>query len=372
MLTIAWYRFGATFRRRWPSYLTVILLVGLVGGVAMGAIAGARRTQSSFPAYLTATDASDLEVQASSNVTSFTSHQVEDLAHQLAHLPQVTRVAIAPNLLVVPFGPNGRPLPSAINNDDVSALGSENGEYFTQDRVTVSEGRMANPKSTSEMVATAEAAKLSGWHVGETVPFGAYTLGQSESPTFSFTSQKPAVRFSVTLVGLIVFSSQVVNDDVDRFPTYVLMTPALTERLRSSGVYPSFGLRLAHGSRDVPNVEKEIIKLLPEGTTYTFHVTSVAEGQVERSSKPEAIALGVFGAIAGLAALLIAGIAIARAVGAQGDDLDALRAMGARPADAHVRRHVWCAGRDRARGAARRWGRHRALAFGPHRSGEPG
>src|SRR6202034_533568 len=110
-----------------------------------------------------------------------------------------------------------------------------------------------------------------------------------------------------------------------------LMTPALTRRLRSSGVYPSFGLRLVHGSRDVPTVEKEIIKRLPKGTTYTFHVTSVAEGQVERSSKPEAIALGVFGAIAGLAALLIAGLAIARAVGAQGDDLAALRAMGARP-----------------------------------------
>jgi hypothetical protein len=331
VLTVAWYRFKTTLRRRWPGYLAIVLLMGLVGGVAMGAIAGARRTQSAFPAYLAATDASDLEIQASSNIASFTSHQVESLAHQFAHLPQVTRVAIAPNLLVVPLGPNGRPLPSAINNDDVTPLGSENGEYFTQDRVTVSEGRMANPKDASEMVATAEAAKLSGWHVGETVAFGAYTLQQTESSTLSFTSQKPVLRFSATLVGLIVFPSQVVNDDVDRFPTYVLMTPALTQRLRSSAVYPSFGLRLAHGSRDVPNVEKEIIKLLPKGTTYTFHVTSVAEGQVERSSKPEAIALGVFGVIAGLAALLIAGLAIGRAVGAQGEDLDTLRALGSSP-----------------------------------------
>jgi hypothetical protein len=78
-------------------------------------------------------------------------------------------------------------------------------------------------------------------------------------------------------------------------------------------------------------VEKEIIGLLPPGTTYTFHVTSVAEGQVERSSKPEAIALGVFGAIAALAALLIAGLALSRAVGTQGEDLDALRALGADP-----------------------------------------
>ena len=58
-------------------------------------------------------------------------------------------------------------------------------------------------------------------------------------------------------------------------------------------------------------------------------MTSVTEGQVERSSKPEAIALGVFGAIAALAALLIAGQAISRALWADGDDLDVLRALGA-------------------------------------------
>jgi FtsX-like permease family len=331
MLNVAWYRFWATFRRRCMGYLTIVLLVGLVGGVAMGAIAGARRTQSAFPAYLTATDASDLQLQASSNVAPFGSQQIGQLEPQLARLPYVTRVAVAPNLFVVPFGSNGRPNPSLVNNDDVTAIGSDNGEYFRQDRVTVAEGRMANPKSASEMVATAEAAKIAGWHLGETVPFGSYTLQQAESPTFSFATTKPSLRFTAKLVGLVVFSSQVVNDDVDRFPTYVLLTPALTRRVRSAQVYPSFGLRLAQGNADVPKVEKEIIGLLPKGTTYTFHVTSVAEGEVERSSKPEVIALGVFGGIAGLAALLIAGLAISRGIGAQGDDLDALRALGAGP-----------------------------------------
>jgi hypothetical protein len=331
VLTTAWYRFRATFRSRWTGYVSVVLLVGLVGGVAIGAIAGARRTQSAFPNYLRATDASDLEVQTASGAAGLTSHQINRLGTQLSRLPDVVRVATAPNLLVVPLGPKGRPLPSAVNSDDVSALGSEGGAYFTQDRVSLVTGEMADPRSSSEMMATAEAAKLSGWHVGETIRFGAYTVQQVQSATFSFYTQKPALRFSATLVGLVVFSSQVVNDDVDRFPTDALMTPALSHRLQSSETYPSYGLKLAHGSRDVPTVENEVIKLLPPGTTYTFHVTSVAEGQVERSSKPEAIALGVFGAIAALAALLIAGLAISRVVGAQGDDLDAMRACGASP-----------------------------------------
>ena len=46
VLGVARYRFRATFGRRRGSYLTVVLLVGLVGGLAMGALSAARRTQS--------------------------------------------------------------------------------------------------------------------------------------------------------------------------------------------------------------------------------------------------------------------------------------------------------------------------------------
>ena len=58
-LRVAWYRFRTTLGGRRGAYLAVILLVGLVGGVATGAIAGARRTQSSFPTYLASTNPSD-------------------------------------------------------------------------------------------------------------------------------------------------------------------------------------------------------------------------------------------------------------------------------------------------------------------------
>ena len=100
------------------------------------------------------------------------------LSERLARLRYVTCVASAPNLLISPLGPNGKPLASAVENDLVSAIGSTGGEYFTQDRVTVAEGRMANPKRADEMVATAMATRLSGWHLGESVPFGAFSLAQ--------------------------------------------------------------------------------------------------------------------------------------------------------------------------------------------------
>jgi hypothetical protein len=326
VLTVGWYHFRATFRQRWPGYLSIVLLVGLVGGVALGSIAGARRTQSTFPAYLTATKASNLQLQTSSVTDQF---GTAGLTGKLARLPHVQHVADAPSLLVIPLGPNGKALPSAFNDNDVTELGSIGGMYFSQDRVTVAQGRMANPASTDEMVATAEAAQLSGWHLGETVPFGAYSVQQANTTTFNPLNAEPHQRFSAKLVGIVVFSSQVVDDDVDRFPTIVLMTPALTRHLSASATYPTYGLRLDTGNLAVPSVEREIVDALPPGSTYSFHLTSVAEGQVERATKPEAIALGVFGVIAGLAALLIGAQAISRRLWANRGDLDVLRSLGA-------------------------------------------
>jgi FtsX-like permease family len=322
---VSWYRFSATIHQRWSGYLSIVLLIGLVGGVAMVSIAGARRSQSTFGAYLAATRTSDLQFQTSGVQDQF---GITTLSGKLAHLPHVEHVADSPSLLVIPLGVNGKALPSAFNDDDVTEVGSDGGMYYSQDRVIVTQGKMADSASTDEMVATAEAARLSGWHLGQTVPFGAYSVQQAEAPSFNPLTGKPWMRFSAKLVGLVEFSSQVVDDDVDRFPTYVLMTPALTKKLSAAASYPTYGLRLA-SDRAVPTVEREIVDALPPGSTYSFHLTSVVEGQVERATRPEAIALGVFGAIAGLAALLIGGQAISRRLWESRGDLGVLRSLGA-------------------------------------------
>jgi len=51
VVQLGWYRFRCTFSRRWGEYLALVLLIGLVGGLAMGSVAAARRTDSSFSVY---------------------------------------------------------------------------------------------------------------------------------------------------------------------------------------------------------------------------------------------------------------------------------------------------------------------------------
>ena len=58
----AWYRLRATLRRDWAGYLVIALIVGVLGGVAIGGVAAARRTQSAFPRILAASNPSNLHV----------------------------------------------------------------------------------------------------------------------------------------------------------------------------------------------------------------------------------------------------------------------------------------------------------------------
>ena len=331
MFAVAWYRLRASFHDRWATYLTIVLLVGVIGGLAMGAVAGARRSQSAFPDYLASSHASDLQLQIFNPASPSGGLGGPDLTQRFAHLPHVLHVSSAPGLAVAPLGSDGRPVAAEVAMQNVGFVGSRGGEYFTQDRLPVAAGRRADPNRTDQFMASAEVARLARWHVGQRVSFGAYTVQQILETGGNFLSVRPAIRFTATLVGLVVFPSQLVRDDVDRFSYSVLVTPSMTERLRAGTGFPTYALRLEHGGRDVPAVEGEIIHGLSNGSFYNFHLTSVAEGQVERASRPENIALGVLGLIAGLAALLIAGQAIARVLRTDRESMAVLRSLGARP-----------------------------------------
>jgi putative ABC transport system permease protein len=321
VVRVAWYRFRATFGRRWGGYLSIVLLIALTGGVGMGSIAAARRTQASFSVFPARTNPSDLQL---------TEVYGPNLTGDLARLPGVEAVEAANvGLTVFQLAPSGAPI---ITRDallgESQPLGSINGEYFDQDRVTLTEGRMADPARENEFVATAEMERLHGWHVGETLLMGFYTNAQSTLPDFGTAKVRPRLRLEMHLVGTAVFNNEVVLDDVDRYPTYALFTPAVTH-LFGGPQYTTYGLKLRDGAKGVSAVEREIIAALPPGTTYNFHVTSIVEGQVNRTVKPEAIALGVFGGIAMIAALLIAVQMIARQLQAREEDIEVLSALGA-------------------------------------------
>ena len=308
-----------------------MLLIGLIGGIAMGSIAAARRTQSSYPAFLASTDASDLTMSTYGIANAAAaSNYSPTLAREIAHLPEVKLVESWVGAGVAPLEPDGAPNLTA----PINPVGSVDGLYFNEDRATPVVGRMASPGRADEFVTTALGARALGLRVGQAVPMGVYTPTQFNSPGFGTPRVAPERRIDMKLVGIVVFNNQVIEDDADRLPTDILFTPALTRTLIASKAVQGtwYAMQLVHGSRDIPTVEKALIRLLPSGSDANFTVTSLTETKVERAVKPESIALGVFGAIAALAALAIAAIAISRQLRSADEELQVFRALGASPA----------------------------------------
>jgi hypothetical protein len=317
---VMWIRFVSTFRRRLGGHVALVLLVGLVGGLALGSVAAARRTQSSFPAFVQSTNPSDMNIDVGTYNPA--------LISKISRLPQVTSLKSYVSLNLAPVTASGKP---DLNNPFgfSEAAGSINALYFNQDNITIVDGRMANPRRADEVVVSRYAAQLFRLHVGQRENVGIFSNAQITGA--GTPSGPPLRRLTVDIVGIGVFNDEVIQDDTDRIPR-ALFTPALTDRYISCCVsYAWSGLQLRRGASDVAAVEREYLRLLPPGDPYYFHVTSIVEAQGDAAVKPESIALGIFGLIAGLAALFIGAQAISRQIRLTSDDRAVLRFLGASP-----------------------------------------
>ncbi len=330
----AGWRFRTTLRRRWGGYLSVILLIGLVAGVGLGAIAGARRTQSSFPAYIASSNPTTFENISTGIVNPqlgpLSGGYVTTIVHKLEHLPHVAHLVTTQGLDVLPLEAHGyRPLsfPGAPPQAG-EGLGSDGGEWYTQDRLTVVQGRLADPRRADEVDVQSLVAQQYHWHLGQRFRMGVYTNAQTQLPGFGTAVVKPFRITTVTVVGLVVNPRNLVEDDVDLNTYVALFTPAFTLPIRSCcSNYSESGVQVVGGSRYDRQVEDEIAKFEPGFPPPATLTTVVAKA--ERAIKPESIALGIFGGLALLASLVIAAQVLSRQVRMARPEQATERALGA-------------------------------------------
>jgi hypothetical protein len=333
VLPVAWYRFRSTLRRQLPGYLAIVLLVGLVGGLAMASLAGARRTQSSYPTFVASTNPSNLTVSAGS-LNSDAADGSSAFTKKISDLPGVKQVRdlIAPT--VIPLTKNGAPRLKLAN--ELQVYGSLDGELSQQDRLTLIKGHLTNPSRANEVEMTANIAASLHLRVGQKILLGAFTTTQAGYPGFGTAKVQARLKVEATLTGIVVFNNQVVQDDVDRSYGFMVVTPALIRQI--AAISPSsttpvlYNLQLDHGNRDAAKVETEFINATPRQSSYEFHVTARTMAQVELSIRPESVALGAFGIIAALVALILGLQAIFRQLRQSEEDRRVLRSLGASPA----------------------------------------
>jgi hypothetical protein len=133
------------------------------------------------------------------------------------------------------------------------------------------------------------------------------------------------------MVGEFVASRDVLESDINALGSSALIfSPALTDELAAQfSTGTETFLQLSGGDTHAKLVLSEIDKVDPVATHLPSQITSQFVPITQQAITPEAVALGVFGAVAGLTVLLIAGLAIGRIIRIGVDDMQTLRALGA-------------------------------------------
>jgi hypothetical protein len=200
--------------------------------------------------------------------------------------------------------------------DSVVLVGSLDQMLFNQDRFALTQGRRASPGNPDEVMVTEQAAQVLGVRVGQTLDVSVRPPGGS-----------PNKVHRVTVTGIGLLNREVVQDQIERFPTYVVATPALTRTLFGQTQLAYFGVQLDGGAHDVAGVERRWNATSKYFTD--FQVASQTVQEADQSIRPVALALGAFGCIAGLTTLLVALEELARQRRNRDVDLQVMRSLGA-------------------------------------------
>ena len=318
----------SALRTSWRQATVLALIAGLLGGVALGAVAGARRTATAYSRYLTSINASDVFVNVPGILPGMTATQSVAL---VSSLPGVVSHAAY-------VGLNGLPIVHGQVDDnflDNSVNGSLDGLYFHQDRVTVLAGQLPPEGSTTTVVLTPGIAKRMAATVGSTVSYRFQAENAQGRPV------GPAFIRSYRVAAIAEIPPALV-DESDAADGTVL-PPGATRQLLFTYYYAWVGLRLARGPAGIPELQRQLAALSAslqrqleqatgqkqDGPIFSINRTDVIHADVQQAIMPEAVALSVFGAIAALALLVLVGQGLAQMISRSAPDIAVLRALGA-------------------------------------------
>ncbi|MCU1464250.1 MAG: transporter permease [Actinomycetia bacterium] len=292
----------ADVRARLRSLLALGVLVGLTVGLAVAALAGARRTDTAFARLRNRTDAADAIVFPG---------QVGVLKSDwsaLARRPEIAKIA----RWDLTFGR------VQVSDEEATFFVPVDHAWLREvDRPVVVDGRMFDATKPDEAVVGPEAVK-NGLHVGSIMDYRPYGAGQDD--TTGAAPNGPAVQLHV--VGVV---RQI--DEYLFVPGMVMVSPAFVDGPGAGTLLVENAMvRLTHGARDVPQLQRDVSKLVAPGTPVdNLHLI---QRRVDTTLDVERTALMLLAAAIAVAGLMLVAQALRRSVSVLDDDIPALRAMG--------------------------------------------
>ncbi|MBV9093255.1 MAG: hypothetical protein JO132_05190, partial [Streptosporangiaceae bacterium] len=297
-------------RARWRGWLFLALLTGAAGGAVLAAAAGALRTDSAYPRFLRAYQAADVLVSpANTGIGGYYA--------ALGRLPDVAAIAPIVGIQAVPLGPGG--LPSS-HNPVVAPLDGRFGHVVEIPKLLA--GRQPRPGRPGEVMVDQVAAARLHLRLGSRLLLGAAT-GQDIRQVRVLAER---------VVGIVVTSGSVVPVTLLARDGFVAASAALYRELGPRylgfdgawvklrpGVTPDgFGRQAQALARRFPATG---------GQVYVADETT-QEAAVERSIRPQAVALMLFALALAVTGLLIVGQVASRLTLAAAADNGVLAALG--------------------------------------------
>jgi hypothetical protein len=298
--------FLAQFRDRWRSWLTIAILISVVGGVVLAAAAAGRRTESAFPRLVAA---------HGFDAFAFATQPIP----KIAKLPQVTSVtqAVAPD--------NGQPTCACTHPINLNDFGVFVVSPKGISPVQLVSGRMPDPAAPDQVLASFTLQQDYGIHLGSVihVPFYAASQASSVNDGLAPTPEGPTVALHV--VGFEAADFEFPSGGTPSYDLYTTQAFARTVLPQTAYDYLYF-VRLRHGAADFPRFSAEA-----ESGTGTLYIDNVelAVASVETSIHPQTIGWWILAMLAGLVGLAVVGQALARQSIVESEDYPAMTALGA-------------------------------------------
>ncbi len=163
-MTAVAIRLRAELRARWRAWLVLALIAGLLGGLVLAAVAGARRAESALDRVLSGTHPQDVSI-----AKGFVFQNYGLDFDRIERLPQVVRVARDRPLAALIRTRSGEQMYGG-HEESVIPLASPDGSQLkTLNRPKLLAGRLPDPRRTDEILADGKRSTSSDLKVGDTV-----------------------------------------------------------------------------------------------------------------------------------------------------------------------------------------------------------
>jgi hypothetical protein len=347
---VVWYRLRADLRVRWRELALIAVLVGVGGGVALTAFAGARRTLAAVPQML-AYSRPDNGQAIFGGFVCPPPKVTGPVARSLAPLPAAARVLRLPQVAAYMRMPylfySSSPSGSDLGSVNVFASADVQG-FRAINRPLMVAGHFPDPRHPFEAAVNDLAAQRLHLSVGSQLTLYAYSQKQVVACGLIAAGRLPAPagpRFTVRVAGITRLPTDVnaivplaAAQDVDyEGQGNVFLTPAFLPRYAAALGIPvqqvsgiNAYLVRAHGGIAGWEAFAAAAARLDHSAQLQAGGSEqqVAAASAQRGTHLAAVALLLFGALAALVTLLLAGQALARQVLLEETDLAILAGLG--------------------------------------------